>query len=82
MVFQAIHTPESDAANLEKESPKFFQNLWNKLYVVPGAPVIITSNINPSLSLFNGAREVHLTLIFTQNIIIVLKILKCFKLLK
>ena len=56
MVFQAIHTPESDAANLEKESPKSFQNLWNKLYVIPGAPVIITSNINPSLSLFNGAR--------------------------
>ena len=55
MIFKAQHTPDKYASELEKCSAKEFQNLPNMLYLIKNAPVIITGNINPSLSLYNGA---------------------------
>ena len=55
MIFKATHTPDNEVATLEKCSAKEFQNLPSNLYLIKGAPVIITTNINPSLSLYNGA---------------------------
>ena len=56
MLFKAEHLPVKEAINLEKISSKEFKNTPNNLYLMTGAPIIITENINASLSLFNGAK--------------------------
>ena len=56
MVFKALHTPLSDAPTLEKLPSKEFQNLPGNLYMIPDAPLILTTNINPTVILYNGAR--------------------------
>ena len=56
MLFKATHTPESEASSLEQASPKLFRNMRNNLYLIEGAPVIITRNIRACFGLFNGAK--------------------------
>lgn len=56
MVFKAVHAPEGDADVLAQLSSNEFQGLSNNLYMISGAPIIITHNINASVSLYNGAR--------------------------
>ena len=55
MEFQAVHTPVSKVSDLQKVSAQDFHSLSNKLYLVRGAPLMLTSNINAQIGLFNGA---------------------------
>ena len=56
MVFKATHEPDSEAASLEQASPRLFRNMPNYLYLIEGAPVMITRNIKDSYGIFNGAK--------------------------
>ena len=67
MIFKATHSPDSEVASLEQESAKYFRNMPSNLYLIEGAPVIITCNINPSLSLYNGAMGEFIGPIYIQK---------------
>ena len=65
MLFKAVHSPEADADDLAELTSKEFHGLPNNLYLIPGAPVIITCNINATVSLYNGARATFVGPIYT-----------------
>ena len=55
MIFEAIHTPALKSSSMASLNPKEFQGISSKLYLAKGAPIILTTNINPSIGLFNGS---------------------------
>ena len=55
MLFEAIHTPALKSSSMAALNSKEFQGITSKLYLAEGAPVILTTNINPSIGLFNGS---------------------------
>ena len=55
MIFKAKHSPNSEVSSLETNSAKYFRNMPSNLYIIKGAPVMLTSNINASVDLYNGA---------------------------
>ena len=59
LCFEAIHSPPSKVKQLAAMPNKEFQNLPSKLYLCKGCKVILTSNINPSFSLFNSAPAIY-----------------------
>ena len=42
MIFKATHTPESEASSLEQASAKCFQNMPNNLFLIEGAPIMLS----------------------------------------
>ncbi len=67
MLFDALHLPAKDTSQLQKVPAKEFRNLANKLYLIPGAPIILTVNINASVSLYNGAKGTFIGPIYLQK---------------
>ena len=67
MLFEALHLPAKDTLDLQKIPPNEFQNLRYKLYLIPGAPIILTSNINNTVKLFNGSSGTFVGPLYLQK---------------
>ena len=80
MLFESIHTPAKQASKLETLNSKAFQGMANKLFLAHGSPVILTTNINPSIGLFNGSIGSFIGALYIPKsyIVISLKVLECF----
>ena len=78
MLFESIHTPAKQASKLETLNSKAFQGMANKLFLAHGSPVILTTNINPSIGLFNGSIGSFIGALYIPKsyIVISLKILE------